>query len=668
MPSTIERLAAAEPSDVRLPTAALRLRFDRNALKAGIADRGHFASGWAQRKQKQYETRFEARIGTANFLPFSVLRLAAQLGRAVCKIEAVGVNHNGHAGSWSGTGLLVTDGMLLTNHHVLNSVEVARDAEAIFDYEESGPTEATKPQRFSLAPGELFVTSPVVDGLDYTFVAIAGAPGESFGHVQMYRGAFATDFMRRANIIQHPEGRPKEVVLQDNFVLPDDHPLFLHYTTDTEEGASGAPVFDNNWQLKALHHASRKNLEEVRPEGSRGPTPRRLNEGVKISAIVADLEMRLGDATEREAALRILRSVRGEDSYTGYFGVRGRRVPAGASALEAVIAAYHGKEQDVDLAFWNVEWFNRNYRERLADIAGVIADQNIDIWAFSESSPEATRALVAHMHREFGQHYHWDALEPDAPGDRQTTTVIWNAKTIAGGHRDWPATLADRLPAINPHTDAPDLKAVERKVVDRYPGLFHFTALSSGKGGTLPFDFFLVPVHLKAKADGAQHRHMACRLLSDTVRAMVDSGADKDWVLGGDFNAAVASGDFSSVRRDGFSALSACDEAEDGAFTYLGPRHRSRIDHIFLSPNMAHDHTTCDDADFFILAADKEYSDFANSLSDHRPVVARLSLKVVERDDANDAVPALVRRYRAEPGALLRRIADEFDRLDAGDG
>ena len=508
--------------------------------------------------------------------------------------------------------------------------------------------------------------APAVDGLDYTFVAIAGTPGELFGHVQMYRGAFATDFMRRANIIQHPDGRPKEVVLQDNLVLPDDHPLFLHYTTDTEGGASGAPVFDNNWQLKALHHASRKNLEEVRPEGSHGPAPQRLNEGVKISAIVADLEMRLGDATERDAALRMLRSVRGEDSLTGYFGARGRRVPAVASALEAVIAAYNSKEQDVDVAFWNVEWFNRNYSERLADIAGVIADQNIDIWVFSESSPEATRALVTHMHREFGQHYHWAASESDAPGIRQTTTVMWNAKTIAGGRRDWPATLADRLPADSRRADVSDLEAVEGKTFDRYLGLFHFTVLSGGTGGAPPFDFFLVPLHLTAKADGAKRRRMACRLLSDAVRAMVVSGADQDWVLGGDFNAALDSGDLDSLRLDGFSALTAC-HAEDGAFTYLGVRHRSQIDHIFLSPNMAHNHATCDDADFFTFAEDKEYSDFANRLSDHRPVVARLSLKVAERDDATDAVPELVHHYRAEPGALLRRIADDFDRQDTSD-
>ena len=669
MPNDVERLPLAVFADFALPSAAFRRQFDRHAHKAGIADRRRFAGGWAHRKQEQYDTRFEARIGTADFLPVGVLRLAVQLGRAVCKIETAGINHVGRVGAWSGTGFLVDDGLLLTNHHVLNSVDVAQAADAIFDYEAGGADGGVKPQSFRLAPDQLFVTSPAVDGLDYTFVAVAGTPGDTFGHIQIYRGAFTTDFMRRANIIQHPDGRPKEVVLQDNLVLPDDHPLFLHYTTDTEGGSSGAPVFDNNWQLKALHHASRENLEQIRPKGRYGPAPQRLNEGVKISAIAADLELRLGKATERNAAMRILRSVRGEDSFTGYFGARGRHVSASKPGLEAMLTAYYAKEQDVDVAFWNVEWFNRKYRERLTDVAGVIADQNIDIWAFSNSWPEATYALVNHMQREFGQQYDWAASEPDVPRRRRTTTVMWNTRTITGGYRDWPFPLADRFRAGCRKSDELDLHAVNGKIFDRYPGLFHFTALTGVAGGAPPFSFFLVPLHLKAKIAGAKRRRMACEMLADAVRAMVDSGADQDWVLGGDFNAVLGSGKLDPLRLDGFAALSARDTAH-GAFTYLGARHRSLIDHVFLSPNMAHNDASSDYADFFVVAEDKEYSDFANSISNHRPVVARLSLKMAECQDAEETdstVAALVSQYRDEPAALLRRIADEFDKQGVDD-
>ena len=651
-----------EPNKFALPTAAFKQRFDALAGKAGIADRRHFASGWAQRKQDVYETRFEAKIGVDNFLPFGVLQLAARRGNAVCIIDAAGMDFRGRLNAWTGTGFLVGEGLLLTNHHVLNSTDVAEEAKAIFAFEENADANSGELPTFQLRPDRLFLTSPAIDGLDYTFVAIDGNPEEQFGFIEMYRGAFATDFMKRANIIQHPDGRPKEVVLQDNRVLPDDHPLFLHYTTDTEGGTSGAPVFDNNWQLKALHHASRQNLEQERPDGTFGPPPQRLNEGVKMSAIAADLELRLGNPDERDAASDLLKRIRGVDSFTGYFGVRGRRRSSEApNDLEAVIETYYGKEQDIDIAFWNVEWFNKNYRERMKDVSEVVADQNIDIWAFSESSPEATQALVSHMRREFGQTFEWAASEPDASSGKQTTTVMWNAKTVLGKRDRWPDKIAEAFRGHSRDFDGLQLEAVEGKIFDRFPGLFYFSALPLSGVAAGPLDFYLVPLHLKAKAEGSKRRKMASELLARAVSIMVDDGYDRDWILGGDFNAELSSGDLDPLALDGFRALSARDE-DSGAFTYLSNRYRSLIDHIFLSPNMA---DTNDDEDFFILANDKHYANFADEISDHRPVVARLSLTPQKREDEDQTIADILHRYREQPAELLRIIADEVERQRA---
>jgi V8-like Glu-specific endopeptidase len=659
VPDEAKPLGTIEPSKVTLPTSAFKQRFDSLSRKAGIADRQHFASGWAQRKQDIYETNFEATIGVANFLPFGVLQLAATNGRAVCKIEAAGINHLGQLGSWVGTGFLVGPEILLTNHHVLNSPDVAESGIAIFNYEANAAGGAAQLREYTLAPNKLFITSPAVDGLDYTFVAVTDKPEQEFGIIDMYRGAFATDFMKRANVIQHPDGRPKEVVLQDNRVLPDDHPLFLHYTTDTEGGTSGSPVFDNNWQLKALHHASRKNIEQVRPEDTYGPPPKRLNEGVKIAAIAADLELRLEDSSESAAASRVLELFRGVDSNTGFFGVRGRRISNDSPHnLEAVIETYYGKEQDIDIAFWNVEWFNRNYHEHMKDVAGVIADQNIDIWAFSETSPEATEALVAHMWSEFGQMFEWAASEPNASSSKQTTTVMWNAKTVTGSRHEWPDEIADAFRSHSRDIASIDFEAVEGKIFDRYPGLFYFSSLSVSEFANSSFDFYLVPLHLKAKDEGSKRRRMASELLAKAISVMVKEGCDQDWVLGGDFNADLASGDLDPLQIEGFAALSARDEAM-GAFSYLSQRYRSLIDHIFLSPDMTANN---DDGNFFILANDKKYANFADDISDHRPVVARLSLNMERRQSRDDAVAELVDRYRDRPAELLRMIADEIER------
>lgn len=58
-------------------------------------------------------------------------------------------------------------------------------------------------------------------------------------------------------IIQHPKGRRKQIVMDDNEVIA--YGLlkdYLRYRADTDYGSSGSPVFNAQWQLVALHHAA----------------------------------------------------------------------------------------------------------------------------------------------------------------------------------------------------------------------------------------------------------------------------------------------------------------------------------------------------------------------------------------------------------------------------
>ena len=57
------------------------------------------------------------------------------------------------------------------------------------------------------------------------------------------------------NIIQHPEGRPKEIVIYNNRVIKA-YQDFLVYETDTEPGSSGSPLLNKNWQLIGLHQGA----------------------------------------------------------------------------------------------------------------------------------------------------------------------------------------------------------------------------------------------------------------------------------------------------------------------------------------------------------------------------------------------------------------------------
>lgn len=98
-------------------------------------------------------------------------------------------------------------------------------------------------------------------------------PGSKYGSLQL-RPTVSYPVGLRLNVIQHPQGRKKEVVVQQN-ELKDVHTNVIHYYSDTDYGSSGSPVFDNSWNLMALHHA-RDNAEQA-------------NEGMRIDKIVADL-------------------------------------------------------------------------------------------------------------------------------------------------------------------------------------------------------------------------------------------------------------------------------------------------------------------------------------------------------------------------------------------
>jgi V8-like Glu-specific endopeptidase len=94
----------------------------------------------------------------------------------------------------------------------------------------------------------------------------------------------------RLNIIQHPRGTSKRIAIRSNFFVDRlntaEEPSRIRYLTDTEPGASGSPVLDDNWQVLGLHHAA----IPVPESQYRGRTIKYNNQGIAVSAILADLE------------------------------------------------------------------------------------------------------------------------------------------------------------------------------------------------------------------------------------------------------------------------------------------------------------------------------------------------------------------------------------------
>lgn len=191
-----------------------------------------------------------------------------------------------------GSGFMVGPRLFLTNHHVISSVSDARRFQVQFDYEHDRANQIRTPSAFVFDPEFCFVTDDI-EGLDYTLIGVGERRSgprqiDEFGFIRLSDARDKHMLGEIANVIQHPDGRFKEVVLRENHLVARDETLqVLHYVADTEQGSSGSPVFNNEWEPIALHHWAGP-FREVTGIGGQ-PLAREINEGIRISAIINDL-------------------------------------------------------------------------------------------------------------------------------------------------------------------------------------------------------------------------------------------------------------------------------------------------------------------------------------------------------------------------------------------
>lgn len=257
-------------------------------------------------------------IGTNNLLPVHFLSEGAVVQRAVGRVEI------GSGGF--GSGSLISDSLLLTNNHVLTSAASAATSKVRFNYQRDHHGADQTADVYQLDPDDFFRTNAA---LDYTVVRVKAkpfpikaissdfvvakedngseprldpklvaasdlakvvtrfpsltwfftTPGKRWGHLALPSSGPAFAVGQYYNVIGHPQARRKEVSLQDNKVT-EVFTNVVHYTTDTEPGSSGSPVFNNSWDLVALHHAAGDMVGGVWVD----------NEGIRIDKIVDDLQ------------------------------------------------------------------------------------------------------------------------------------------------------------------------------------------------------------------------------------------------------------------------------------------------------------------------------------------------------------------------------------------
>jgi endonuclease G len=207
-----------------------------------------------------------------------------------------------------GTGFLVAPWLFMTNNHVLPDPDMAASATVRFGYQEQESGDIVGVTSVRLDPARFFVTSPHTE-LDYTVVALGPMPGGSEppgatqGTIPLVGALGKILEGEPVNIIQHPDGRPMEIAFRNNRMIALVDEDVMTYSTDTERGSSGAPVFNDQWELVALHRASveatdangrpvDRNGQPVGPDTPMSLRAWTANKGTRVSALVRHLESR----------------------------------------------------------------------------------------------------------------------------------------------------------------------------------------------------------------------------------------------------------------------------------------------------------------------------------------------------------------------------------------
>ena len=262
------------------------------------------------------QTRLERILHGNELTDISYLAQGVLCARSICRI--VIRSNRGLLGY--GTGFLIAPGILMTNHHVLPTVEIARHSLAQFRYERDLHGNEVLPVEFSLR----VTPEPILyRDLDIAIVAVESRSSEGealdqFGWLKLDPRAGKAFVGEYLTIIQHPNGERKQICVRENkLVKYSENSPFLWYQTDTVGGSSGSPVFNNSWDVVALHHSAVPKTKRIKGQdvwlAKDGSVWKEemgedqilwvANEGVRVSRIVQYLQSQVANQALAQTVL-----------------------------------------------------------------------------------------------------------------------------------------------------------------------------------------------------------------------------------------------------------------------------------------------------------------------------------------------------------------------------
>lgn len=290
-----------------------RLTFDPKELSEQLARRKPIDNEPTERvkvrlavAESQGLNTLERIIACNDLMPVNYLEKGMDAARAVGRIHKRD-SQSGNLLDYA-TGFLISPHLLLTNHHVFASSDEARLSEVEFNYQHNKDGTWMGSEFFALQPGTFFFAD---EELDFAVVAVeqtarqSGKPLAGFGWLTLNPQIGKVSPGEYLTIIQHPSGGDKQIALRENQLLKIDNPT-LWYRTDTAPGSSGSPVFNDVWQVVALHHSgvpekdANGNYLTLDGKPYEGPLNESkikwiANEGIRVSRIVASLQTAYGN-------------------------------------------------------------------------------------------------------------------------------------------------------------------------------------------------------------------------------------------------------------------------------------------------------------------------------------------------------------------------------------
>lgn len=186
-----------------------------------------------------------------------------------------------------GTGFLVSNDIIMTNHHVIDEADKERLSGKSFSVTFGYRSKATQVTHYTLVTHDWLLAFDTL--LDYALLKVDGTPGTD---PLVERGTAERGFFKLINetpteiepllILQHPfnkiEGNPATLRLTVGFANRPElsQPSYvLRHSANTDEGSSGSPVFSGRIDLIGLHNWG-------------GP---KHNEAIKVGSIRDHLEL-----------------------------------------------------------------------------------------------------------------------------------------------------------------------------------------------------------------------------------------------------------------------------------------------------------------------------------------------------------------------------------------